>query len=421
MYIRPKFTRRGIVKLAAVTPIALSVTSVLATEEPMKDRIARTIKEYSEQGIHRSGTEGDLENAAWLSDSIRSLGLEPQLDQFNFRRVRLLENTVAIGSRVVNAMPLYDCTFSDGNGITGRIGEIGSDADIGIVSAFPTASSPGGRQLHKSRLEGRHKAIIVITDERMPAGITITNAEDFTSPFGPPVVQISNVDAEWIQNAAASGLEGTVVAYCDYVDATGINVGAIIRGKNPDLAPLVIMTPRSGWWACASERGGGVAAWLEMMRAISGVGAERDVIFTANTGHELGHIGLDHYLDTRKALIKDAHMWIHLGANFATAILPEIGVQSSDEQARKLAFDTLSEHELKPKSEIKPGQRPFGEARNIFDGAGRYISLLGRNGLFHHPADIWPDAVDLDKTTRWVSAFTEIALELSKQETNAAD
>jgi len=39
-----------------------------------------------------------------------------------------------------------------------------------------------------------------------------------------------------------------------------------------------------------------IAAWLEMMRATSRSGADRDVIFTANTGHEVGQIGLDHYM-----------------------------------------------------------------------------------------------------------------------------
>jgi hypothetical protein len=409
------YTRRQVVKLAAATPLILGATPVFASGETMKDRIAKIIREYSQQGIHRSGTEGDLANAAWLAAHIGAFGLEPELDQFEFKRVRPLENTVAIGGNVAEAISLYDCTFTDGQGITGRMGALGSNADIGVVTAFPNASSPGGQALVKARKEGRHKAIIVITDESMPPGIAITNAENFTTPFGPPTVQVSNADAHWIQKAAASGLEGTVVAHCDYVEAKGINVGATIRGSRPDLAPLVIMTPRSGWWACASERGGGIAAWLEMMRAISSSGADRDVIFTANTGHELGHVGLDHYLDSRRPLIKNADMWIHLGANFAAAISPGIGVQTSDEQARKLAFEILSQHQLKPDGETPPGQRPFGEARNIFDGAGRYISLLGRNGLFHHPSDIWPDAVDLEKTNRWVGAFTEIAVKLSQQ------
>ena len=124
------YTRRRIVKLAAATPLILSATTVLASRETMKDRIAGLIKEYSEQGIHRSGTAGDLANAAWLSEHIRSFGLEPELDQFDFRRVRPLQNTVMIGGKVAEAVSLYDCTFTDGHGITGRMGEIGSDADI---------------------------------------------------------------------------------------------------------------------------------------------------------------------------------------------------------------------------------------------------------------------------------------------------
>ncbi len=400
-------------KRAAAIPLVLSAKAAFAGEESVKDRIARTIREYSEQGIHRSGTDGDLENATWLSGQIRSLGLDQELDTFSFKRVRPLECSLAIDGKAVEAIPLYDCVYTDGDGISGGLGEIGSDADIGVVSAFPMANSPGGQRLDKARRENRHKAIVVLTDEGMPPGITITNAEDFKSPFGPPTVQASNADARWIRGAIASGAEARVVAQCDYVDAKGINVGTTIRGKNPNLAPLVVMTPRSGWWSCASERGGGMAAWLEMMRAISRAGADRDVIFTANTGHELGHIGLAHYLGSREALIKDAHMWIHLGANFAAAVSPGVGVQSSDEDARKLMLGVLSQQDLEPDGETEPGQRPLGEARNIYDGSGRYISVLGRNGLFHHPSDIWPDPVDLKKTTRWVAAFTEIGLRLS--------
>ena len=379
----------------------------------MQDRVARTIREYSEQGIHRSGTDVDLENAAWLSERIRSLDLPPELNTFPFKRVRPLECALAIEGKTVEAIPLYDCTYTDGNGILGRLGEVGSDADIGVVSAFPMASSPGGRLLDKARRKNQHKAIVVLTDESMPPGIAITNAENFGSPFGPPTIQVSNANARWIRSAVALGTAAKVVAHCDYVDAKGINVGTTIRGKTPNLPPLVVMTPRSGWWSCASERGGGVAAWLEIMRTVSRGEAQRDVIFTANTGHELGHIGLDHYLGSREALIKGAHMWIHLGANFAAAISPGVGVQSSDEQARELMFGVLSQHDLDPDGETEPGQRPLGEARNIYDGAGRYVSVLGRNGLFHHPSDVWPDPVDLEKTTRWVAAFSEIGLQLS--------
>ncbi|MBD3649697.1 MAG: hypothetical protein HUJ31_20070 [Pseudomonadales bacterium] len=179
------------------------------------------------------------------------------------------------------------------------------------------------------------------------------------------------------------------------------------------MAALVVMTPRSGWWRCASERGGGIACWLEMMRAIREAGAARDVIFTANTGHELGHTGLDHWLDTNGHLLDSASMWIHLGANFAARYNPAIRLQYSDNDARNLTEEFLSRHELAPAVMTPMGERPLGEARNVYDGNGRYISILGGNGLFHHPDDVWPDAVDLETTTAWISAFTELGVHLA--------
>ena len=44
---------------------------------------------------------------------------------------------------------------------------------------------------------------------------------------------------------------------------------------------------------------------------------------------------------------------------------------------------------------------------------GVCISLVGSNGLLHHPDDRWPDAVNLDKTLRFIEAFTAIGLALA--------
>ena len=59
---------------------------------------------------------------------------------------------------------------------------------------------------------------------------------------------------------------------------------------------------------------------------------------------------------------------------------------------------------------------PGGEARAIHDGGGRYISLLGANGLFHHPHDRWPGAVDVDRVARFAEAFVQIARRLTQED-----
>ena len=40
---------------------------------------------------------------------------------------------------------------------------------------------------------------------------------------------------------------------------------------------------------------------------------------------------------------------------------------------------------------------PLGQARDIYDGGGQFISLHSSNTLFHHPDDRWPHSVDIPK------------------------
>jgi hypothetical protein len=93
--------------------------------------------------------------------------------------------------------------------------------------------------------------------------------------------------------------------------AQAFNVTARIAGRDPGLQPLVVSTPRSGWWQCASERGGGLACWLETMRALAAANPARECLFVAFSGHETGFIGIDAYLASRPELMQRAHAWVH--------------------------------------------------------------------------------------------------------------
>jgi hypothetical protein len=397
--------------LTTLVPI---LESGIAAEDPMKTRIANIIQDYSSQGIHRTGTQVDHVSADWLVAKIESLGIKATESSFLFDRVQVREASFSFAGLKVAGIPLFDCHYTDADGISGSIGKVGSEADIGVIMSLPFSSSPSGLAVHSARQANKHKAIVVVTDDRLPAdGIATLNAEDFRKPFGPPVLQVASQNWADIQAAISSRLNGLAVIHCDYVSANARNIGAVIKGKQSVLDPLVIMTPRSGWWRCASERGGGLACFLEMRLAIKEKGANRDVIFTANTGHELGHIGLDQYLEDNRSLIGDASLWVHLGANFAARYAPGIRLQYSDESVRETLAPFLKTNFLEPASETDPGSRPLGEARNIHDGGGRYVSILGQNGLFHHPSDVWPDAVDLDVTVSWIRAFVQMGVELS--------
>ena len=386
-------------------------SSQSSLQSAMQSRIAEIIDEYAAQGIHRTGTDVDNQSADWLMRRIEMLDVAATDTAFEFERLQPITTQLSLAGSTISGVPLYDCRYTDANGITGSIGELDSHADIGVIMALPFDSAPNVRRLRAARKEGRHKAIVVVTDSRLPEeGVALLNAEDFTSPFGPPVLQVANKHWADIQAAMKSGTQASFVLHCEYVKATARNVEAKITGSISELAPMVVMTPRSGWWVNASERGGGIACFLEIMRAVKSSLPKRDVIFTANTGHELGHTGLDLFLHNNPTLIKDAHIWMHLGANFAAKLGAQIRLQYSDDEAVASLDPWLKQNSLAPAAVTPIGQRPLGEARNVYDGQGRFVSILGGNGLFHHPADRWPDAVDLEVTSKWVKAFTQLAV-----------
>ena len=407
-------TKRRFIQSSLLTALLPIKLRLLAEENTMQNRIAGIISEYASQGNHRTGTDVDNQSADWLMKRIDTLGVTATDTAFDFERVQPITTQLSIAGATFSGVPLYDCHYTDESGVTGSIGELGSNADIGIIMALPIASSPGGRLVQAARKQGKHKAIIIVTDSRLPGdGVAPQNAEDFLAPFGPPVLQVANGHWADLQSAMKTEAQARLVLHCEYAKAKARNIEAKIAGSNPGLAPIVVMTPRSGWWANASERGGGIAAFLEIMQAVNASVPRRDVIFTANTGHELGHTGLDLFLHNNPGLIKDAHIWMHLGANFAAKFGSQVTLQYSDDNAAASLAPWLKENLVTPGIVTPMEQRPLGEARNIYDGQGRYVSILGRKGLFHHPADQWPHAVDVELNTKWVKAFTQLAIALA--------
>ena len=408
-------SRRQFLHLLSTLPLAsASLKSFAAAEANRESRIADIIREYSAQGYHRTGTAVDTVSGAWLSDRIQDMGVMPFMDPIELDRVNVLYASFDFGNLTIEGVPLYDCAYTDVAGITGRLGDLGSDADIGVIMLPPSTSSPAHTRLDEVRHTTRHKGIIIVSDSSYPLdGIATLNAEDFRAPVGPPTLQIANEHWQSLQDAIARGQEGTLVAFCEHSPSKAYNVSARIDGSDPDLAPMVIMTPRSGWWRCASERGGGIALFLELMRDLIANPPQRDVIFTANSGHELSHLGLDQMLHENPTLARDAFIWIHLGANFA-ATGSQVRLQYSSQGIKNLTRRFLEQGRLVPGVETAIENRPLGEARNIYDARGNFLSLLGNNPLFHHPDDRWPDAVDIATTARWADAFSNIILNLSR-------
>jgi hypothetical protein len=111
-------------------------------------------------------------------------------------------------------------------------------------------------------------------------------------------------------------------------------------------------------------------------------------------------------LEANSQLAKKAFLWVHLGANFG-AVDSNVRLQSSSDIHLGTLRTMLARHNIAVASEAKPGIEPGGEARNIFDGGGEYVSILGSNRLFHHPNDRFNINVDLPRLLSIRSALIE--------------
>jgi hypothetical protein len=223
------------------------------------------------------------------------------------------------------------------------------------------------------------------------------------------VLQVASEEAPFLADCARQGAKALLTAYAERVRAAAFNLTTVVSGTDKSAAPLVVMTPRSGWWSCASERGGGLACWLEIMRAMRDAGPVRDVLFVASSGHELGHLGLDAFIERRPGLVPAARTWIHLGANIGAALGPGNMLQASDDEMESMMAAAMTNAGLRIDQRRPRGLAPRGEAENVHRGGGRYISIIGNNGLFHNTSDRGADVTDLNVIERFAKAFASIA------------
>lgn len=412
-----KLNRRQWLVLAALgvaTPVASRrrVAAQDAEVDSAARRIADAIREYEVQGFHRTGTIVDQVSGDWLAGRVRQTGLVPVLESFPLSRVDQVVSVLTVGDRRIEGVPLFDATFTPASGVHGRLGGVDGDAEIALTQTAVNASATG--TLGDARRANRHKAIVVITQGRRP-GLCPSNADSFLRPFGPPVLQVSSEEATWLSEQARRGAEVHLIVQVARTPAAANNVTTVVEGTDSALPPLVVMTPRSGWYWCASERGGGIASWLEIMRGLQATRLRRSVLFVASSGHELGHLGIDAYIERRPGVVRNTAGWLHLGANIGAAT--DLGnnlLQASGDELDATLTSAMTRVGLAVARRAPRGTVPAGEAEAVHRGGGRYVSAIGGNALFHNPGDRGPQAVDPISIAKFSAAFVAVARSIAE-------
>ena len=371
-----------------------------ATIEVNMAALSDTVREYDAQGIHRTGTAVDAASAEWLVGRVRALGLEAETIRYPFRRVIPDEVCqLRAGNVVVDGYPLTDSLLpASGSAIEGRLSLTDGP---GVIRAMRVNQHRDEAQFEQARLAGN--AAVIVAVEGDETGHTLLNAWRYRDPFGPPVLQVPIRTWEQIKEAAQAQTIATLQVGATHEDLTIFNVRARVPGRDSSLPPLVVLTPRSGWWHCAGERGGGLAVWLELARLIVAEPLESDVVFLATTGHEIGYLGIHIFFEADPSLATEARYWLHLGANVGAAD-SRLMVRTGDEDLMEAVRPVFEGATLTPHFDVTA--RPLGEAGVVAQYGGRFVSYIGAGfPLFHSVNDRWPQACDFPS----MAAATEAA------------
>ena len=239
-------------------------------------------------------------------------------------------------------MPVFDAPGTEEDGVTGTLGPVGAPTSIAVAELSPRGIyTPDYEEL---RHNAAHRGLVIVCNGANP-GLGLLNAERFRKPYGAPAIHVSSEARDAVLAAASRRASARLGSVSRRKPTYGCNVVVKISGQDRARTPVVVMTPRSSWWQSTAERGGGLVCWLESLRAIIASAPSCDVVFTANSGHELGHLGLDDFMSRRpgweRPVAEGGAVWVHYGANIG-AVGGQLSIQSASDELRALAADELS-------------------------------------------------------------------------------
>ena len=373
-------------------------------------RIKEGIAAYDSQGTHRTGSPEADKTVDWLMAEIKKAGLDSRLQSLSFNRPDIKKAYVEINGDRVSGIPLFDRDNRFCQSITGKLGAVEAETPIVVLQEnfddLAATIAANDRYLASPDIRA-----MITTIRHKQEGHFLINAENFTNPSGFPVLQLSSQHWDWLAETSRSGEIGRICIDLDHRPQKIHNILVTVAGLQQELAPIAVTTPYNGWWHSTAERAGGIVACLEVMRILSKNPIRRNLVFLFTTGHELGHLGIKHFLSESRAFTDRSHAWIHLGANLASPEIKCLRLQASDQTYQNLGLAALKTANIVPEVVRSGHEEVYGEVIDLFNSGARGVSFLGKNDYFHLPQDRWPESVD----PKVVYELTRALLELCRQ------
>jgi hypothetical protein len=115
-------TRAEFLRLSGGALVAAQWSARLSADDDVEAWVARVIAAYDAQGIHRTATAVDEASARWLVEQATRAGAHAELEPFEIDRVDVVSASMTSGGDAIDGLPFFDGGFTDGRGVSGRIG-----------------------------------------------------------------------------------------------------------------------------------------------------------------------------------------------------------------------------------------------------------------------------------------------------------
>ena len=225
--------------------------------------IEARIRAFEGFGIHRTGWPGDDTTSDWLAEELRSVDVHAEIQRFTFPRVETRQTRLTWGSgprERAHGIPMYDGGFTDFGGIDGELVADDTDDPFGKIIVFTSALGAGADDNPARGADetfgglAEAGAVGAVVPTGTGSSVRLRNAEYILRPFALPVLQVAPDEIRDLPAAMIVGVEGVIEVDGERLESSATNVVVTIEGSQADAPPLVVITPKSGWFTCAAER-----------------------------------------------------------------------------------------------------------------------------------------------------------------------
>ncbi len=377
----------------------------LATTDPLSGAsLYADVLRYESFGSHRLGSQGAERTFAWLAAELSRAGMAVSAQPFTVARQYDLQGaSLLVGDQRIEVTPQFwplpaHASFR----LRSPIVATGDARGAFVRLSIPYEQTSYLTDTHHVALKAafaRHPAAVLLTIEHPSGELFVHNVDQDQDAWPVPVLLVASKDRAVLDRAMNAGtlLDLTLDGRYRY-DLPARNViGRLDRASG---LSVVVSTPITSWFTSAGERGPGVAAFLALAR-IAGKRLDGfDLCIVGTAGHEIGHVGMQHFIAAQAPPINRVVAWLHLGSSLACSAWRRdaagVWVTNSRLDTENLQINrsrSLDAPVRKHLSRLGAADRvgesaAVGELREVFAaGYPNFFGVAGEHAFFHTPID----------------------------------